>query len=103
MASYTQIDKLIEIADNRSVRTILLSSVSAITLTGCFGGGGGGTFGVFGGGSGASARLMGGQMVKGTVVNARVFQELMVMVYLITMDRKILHLRIALVRFFRIK
>ena len=50
MASYTQIDKLIEIADNRSVRTILLSSVSAITLTGCFGGGGGGSFGIFGGG-----------------------------------------------------
>ena len=50
MASYTQIDKLIEIADNRSVRTVLMSSVSAITLAGCMGGGGGGTFGVFGGG-----------------------------------------------------
>ena len=48
MANYTQIDKLIEIADNRSVRTILMSSVSAITLAGCMGGGGGGTFGVFG-------------------------------------------------------
>ena len=76
MASYTQIDKLIEIAENRSVRTILLSSVSAITLAGCMGGGGGGTFGVFGGGSGAGARLaMGGQLVKGTVVGARVFQD----------------------------
>ena len=49
MASYTQIDKLIEIADNRSVRTVLMSSVSAITLAGCMGGGGGGTFGVFSG------------------------------------------------------
>ena len=52
-----------------------MSSVSAITLAGCMGGGGGGTFGVFGGGSGASARLMGGQLVKGTVVDARVFQD----------------------------
>ena len=76
MASYTQIDKLIEIADSRSVRTILLSSVSAITLAGCMGGGGGGTFGVFGGGAGAGARLaMGGQLVKGTIVGARVFQD----------------------------
>ena len=48
MASYTQIEKLIEIADNRSVRTVLMSSVSAITLAGCMGGGGGGTFGVLG-------------------------------------------------------
>ena len=50
MASYTPIDKLIEIADNRSIRTGLMSRVSAITLAGCMGGGGGGTFGVFGGG-----------------------------------------------------
>ena len=76
MASYTQIEKLIEIADNRSVRTVLMSSVSAITLAGCMGGGGGGTFGVFGGGSGGNARpAMGGQLVKGTVVDARVFQD----------------------------
>ena len=76
MASYTQIDKLIEIADNRSIRTVLMSSVSAITLAGCMGGGGGGTFGVFGGGgSGGNARLMGGQLVKGTIVDARVFQD----------------------------
>ena len=94
MANYTQIDKLIEIADNRSVRTVLMSSVSAITLAGCMGGGGGGTFGVFGGGSGGNARLMGGQLVKGTVVNARVFQDVDVMVFLITMDQKILHLQI---------
>ena len=77
MANYTQIDKLIEIADNRSIRTVLMSSVSAITLAGCMGhGGGGGTFGVFGGGgSGGNARLMGGQLVKGTIVDARVFQD----------------------------
>ena len=78
MASYTKIDKLIEIADNRSIRTVLMSSVSAITLAGCMGGGGGGTFGVFGSSvvSGSVARLnMGGQIVKGTVVGARVFQD----------------------------
>ena len=47
MASYTQINKLIEIAESRSVRTVLMSSVSAITLAGCMGGGGGGVFWCF--------------------------------------------------------
>ena len=75
MASLTEINKLIEKADNQSVRTVLMTSVSAITLAGCMGGGGGGTFGVFGGSGSLSRLAMGGQLVKGTVVGARVFQD----------------------------
>ena len=75
MLSNAHINKLISKANNQSLKTVLMSSVSAITLSACMGGGGG-SFGVFGGGSGAGARLaMGGQFVKGTVVGARVFQD----------------------------
>ena len=48
---------------------------------------GGMPFGVFGGGSGSIARLnMGGQLVKGTVVELEFFKTSMVMGHLITME-----------------
>ena len=66
--------KLMLKADKQALKTVLLSSVSAITLSGCFGGGGGGTFGIYGGSS--SSRLdMASKLVKGTIVGARVFQD----------------------------
>tara|TARA_X000000950_G_scaffold75408_1_gene94249 strand:- start:6366 stop:20885 length:14520 start_codon:yes stop_codon:yes gene_type:complete len=54
------------------VKYTLLSGVSLLTLTAC-GGGGGGLFGAFGGGGGG---LLGGQLLKGPVAGARVFQDL---------------------------
>ena len=60
-------------AQNSTYLSLLCSS-SMLTLAACAGGGGGGVFGV--GGSGASSRLMGGLLMKGTVVGARVFQDL---------------------------
>ena len=76
MATYVQIKNLIQKADNHSVRTVLMSSVSAITLSACMGGGGGGTFGIYGSSSSSVSRLdMAGRLVKGTVVGARVFQD----------------------------
>ena len=47
--------KLMLKADNQALKTVLLSSVSAITLSGCFGGGGGGTFGAYGVSSSSSS------------------------------------------------
>ena len=75
MATYVQIKNLIQKADNHSVRTVLMSSVSAITLSACMGGGGGGTFGIYGSSSSGARLDMAGRLVKGTVVGARVFQD----------------------------
>jgi hypothetical protein len=54
------------------IKYTLLSGVSLLTLTAC-GGGGGGLFGAFGSGGGG---LLGGQLLKGPVAGARVFQDL---------------------------
>ena len=59
----------------------LLCTSSMLTLAACGGGGGGGSFStivasVGGGGGGGVNALMGGLLVKGTVVGARVFQDL---------------------------
>ena len=62
-------------ADKQALKTVLLSSVSAITLSGCFGGGGGGTFGIYGSSSSTSRLDMASKLVKGTIVGARVFQD----------------------------
>ena len=76
ISNNTHFKNLMLKADNQSIKTVLLSSVSAITLSGCFGGGGGGSFGIYGS-SGSSSRLaMASKLVKGTIVGARVFQDL---------------------------
>ena len=67
--------KLMLKADKQALKTVLLSSVSAITLSGCFGGGGGGTFGIYGSSSSTSRLDMASKLVKGTIVGARVFQD----------------------------
>jgi hypothetical protein len=75
MATNVEIKNLIQKADNHALRTVLMSSVSAITLSACMGGGGGGTFGVYGSSSSGARLDMASRLVKGTVVGARVFQD----------------------------
>ena len=54
----------------------LLCTSSMLTLAACGGGGGGGFSSLVssGGGGGGGGALMGGLLVKGTVVGARIFQ-----------------------------
>ena len=56
----------------------LLCTSSMLTLAACGGGGGGGFSSLVssGGGGGGGGALMGGLLVKGTVVGARIFQDL---------------------------
>ena len=53
----------------------LLCTSSVLTLAACGGGGGGGFSSLVSSGGGGGA-LMGGLLVKGTVVGARIFQDL---------------------------
>ena len=76
ISNNTHFKNLMLKADSQSIKTVLLSSVSAITLSGCFGGGGGGSFGIYGSSSSSSRLDMASRLVKGTIVGARVFQDL---------------------------
>jgi len=75
MISNLNTEKIIVKANSHSIRTVLMSSVSAITLSACMGGGGGGSFGIYSSSSSSSRLDMASKLVKGTVVGARVFQD----------------------------